>query len=554
MNKLSIGDLLKQKKARYLLCKDSLYLFGVYYYRKYFTHISPEFHKDRCKIMQSLWAIWKPRYLVDCEFRWWAKTSWAKIDFARRICYADRKMMLYGSVDKKNAENALLDISLELQTNSLIIRDFWQLFFDNDNTQRKSKKSWISDFLTSNWVRVQAITTGQPIRWLIFWPNRPDYIIYDDFETNITKKSSPLTKKVIEHFDEMFPAIAAHWIVIFLCNKISDVWSVAWLYDKLENNPEWTIFEKAVIEDWEITWTDKFVNTDQEADILNNKRDKEKRVISLESLKRTLNKDWRRVYEQEMLNQPLVDWERFFDVGKIDEAIEKAKNIEFERDWNWKIFEEFNPLQDYKIAADVSEWYWLDSSVIEVINITTWEQAAEYESNQIPPWLLADELIQASSNYWDCSITPERNSIGNAVITSIQEKWKGYLLTRQKVINKKGWWSENRYGWYTNSTSKPKMLFDIQRDFNDWSLIIKSLPLLREMRWFANGDLSVTSFDEEVSNHFDRLMAMAIANQTKAMLWQFAIKEKNINIGATPANKSLDLQFKGGRWRANFKH
>jgi len=54
------------------------------------------------------------------------------------------------------------------------------------------------------------------------------------------------------------------------------------------------------------------------------------------------------------------------------------------------------------------------------------------------------------------------------------------------------------------------MLFDFQRDFNDSSLIIKSLPLLREMRAFANGDLSVTSFDDEVSNHFDRVMAMAI--------------------------------------------
>jgi len=47
-----------------------------------------------------------------------------------------------------------------------------------------------------------------------------------------------MTRKVIEHFDEMFPAIAPHGIVVFLCNKISDTGSVAWLYDKLENNHE----------------------------------------------------------------------------------------------------------------------------------------------------------------------------------------------------------------------------------------------------------------------------------------------------------------------------
>jgi len=289
---MNILEALQDRKKRYTLCNKSLYLFAIYYFWKYFTHISPEFHKDRCKVKQKLWKNWEPKYLVDCEFRWSAKTSLEKIDFIRRICYKDREMMLYGSLDKKIAENALLDISIELQTNQKIIADFWQLFFDNDSREKKSKKTWVADFLTSNWIRVQAITTWQPIRWMIFWPTRPDYIVYDDFENNKTKKSNALTKQVIEHFDEMFPAIAPHGIVVFLCNKISDTWSVAWLYDKFENNPEATIFEKAVIEDWEITWKDKYVHTDKEAENINAKRETKKRVLSLESMKRTMNKDW----------------------------------------------------------------------------------------------------------------------------------------------------------------------------------------------------------------------------------------------------------------------
>lgn len=552
MNK-NLSELLQNKTTRIQLCKKSLYLFAIYYFWKYFTHISSEFHKDRCKVKQKLWEHWKPRYLVNCEFRWSAKTSLEKIDFIRRICYKDREMMLYGSLDKKIAENALLDISIELQTNPKIIRDFWQLFYDDKNLEKKSKKTWVADFLTSNWIRVQAITTWQPIRGLIFWPTRPDYIVYDDFENNKTKKSNALTRQVIEHFDEMFPAIAPHGIVVFLCNKISDTGSVAWLYDKFENNPEAIIFEKAVIENDSITWKDKYVHTDKEAEEINKDRDKNKRVISLESLKRTLNKDWRKIYEQEMLNIPLVDWDRFFDIEMIDSEILKAKEYKFERDWNWKIWEEYNPLHDYRVAADVSEWYWLDSSVWEVWNITTWEQASEFESNQIPPWLFADELIQSSKNYWNCSITPERNSIGTAVITSIQEKKYWNLLTRQKVQNKKWWGKENRYGWLTTATSKSKMLFDLQRDFNDWSLIIKSLPALREMRAFANWDLSVSSFDDEVSNHFDRLMAIAICNQTKTLTTWFAIENKNSNIWESSSNKWMDLKFRGWRWVANFK-
>jgi len=553
MNKSKdIFTLMQDRKTRLQLCKKSLYLFAIYYFGKYFSHKSAEFHKERCKIKQRLWRSWEPRFLVDCEFRWSAKTSLEKIDFIRRICYKEREMMLYWSFDKKNAENALLDIAIELQTNPKIISDFWQVFFD-DSTEKKSKKTWVSNFLTSNWIRVMAITTWQPIRWLIFWPTRPDYIVYDDFENNDTKKSLAKTRSVIDHFDEMFPAIAPHGIVVFLCNKISDTGSVAWLYDKFENSPTGIIFEKAVIENDEITWKDKYVETDEEANKINAERDQKKWVLSLESLKRDWNKDGRPIFEQEMLNQPLVDWERFFDIELIDARIEEVKKIKFVRDGNWKVWQEYNWLDNYKIWADVSEWYWLDSSVWEVINITTWEQVAEYESNLIPPWWFADELIGASGNYWDCTVTPERNSIGNAVITSIQEKEHWHLLTTQKVLNSKTKQRETRYWWNTNWSSKPKMLFDFQRDFNNGDLIIFSLPLLREMRSFTNWDLKCVSFDDEVSNHFDRVMAMAITNQTKLMWGQFAINNKKSNIGQETAATWMELQYKRWQFRAKFR-
>jgi hypothetical protein len=63
-----------------------------------------------------------------------------------------------------------------------------------------------------------------------------------------------------------------------------------------------------VIENGEITWKDRYVMTDKEQyernKMIENKREW---VFSLESLKRTMNKDGRRVFEQEMLNLPMVD-------------------------------------------------------------------------------------------------------------------------------------------------------------------------------------------------------------------------------------------------------
>lgn len=58
-------------------------------------------------------------------------------------------MMFYICYEDGIAENNLLDIALELQTNQYLIADFGQLYFDQTG-QKKSKKSSVSNFLTSN--------------------------------------------------------------------------------------------------------------------------------------------------------------------------------------------------------------------------------------------------------------------------------------------------------------------------------------------------------------------------------------------------------------------
>ena len=130
------------------------------------------------------------------------------------------------------------------------------------------------------------------------------------------------------------------------------------------------------------------------------------------------------------------------------------------------------------------------------------------------------------------------------------EKWYWYLLTTQKILNSKTKKKENRYWWNTSNASKPKMLFDLQRDFNNWDLIIFSVPLLREMRAFSNWDLKVASFDEELSNHFDRVIAMAICNQTKIRKSEFAIDNKKHKIWENASPNNIEVQY---LWRWKFK-
>jgi hypothetical protein len=234
-----------------------------------------------------------------------------------------------------------------------------------------------------------------------------------------------------------------------------------------------------------------------------------------------MNMDWRKVFEQEYLNQPLVEWDRLFDSEKVDASIRRVQEMysdnKYEVDWAWSIFKRYEVKHKYIIWVDVSEWIWLDSSVIEVLDITNWtlEQVAEFESSTTDPIMLVKEIIQASKNYGNCAAAIERNSVWVSVIALMKEKGAEHLMTMHTAFDHISQQKYNKYGWYTNWSTKPKMLFDLKTTFHDWNLIINSLPLLREMRGFSNLDVTYTRFDplDEMSSHFDRVMSLAIALQ-----------------------------------------
>ncbi|MHA1306763.1 MAG: hypothetical protein ACTSO7_03690 [Candidatus Heimdallarchaeota archaeon] len=120
------------------------------------------------------------------------------------------------------------------------------------------------------------------------------------------------------------------------------------MYDKFEGNENARIWEKALVENGKITWEDKFVMTEAEAREKNSKlKDSKQFVKSIETLKNNLNKNGKKVFEQEYLNQPLVDGDRLFDTEKIDGLIEYAKLHLSEKEEHWTIWEDFIPGNKY---------------------------------------------------------------------------------------------------------------------------------------------------------------------------------------------------------------
>lgn len=267
----------------------------------------PAFHKDLYEDLKFKHGLVGALWII---FRESAKTSLAKIKIIHAICYSQKKFIIWVSFDKDKAEANLYDIALELQTNKNLIADFGQLFYEKQQEDKFSQKKSIREFITANKIKVKAYSTGESTRGEVYGEFRPDLIILDDIETMKTIVSEARTNQVIEFIDELLAGLSGDANLLVLGNRLTNSGSIAYLEKKVRAL-RWIIRDIAVKDEHDlITWSDKFVETDAEADELNvGIADPKERKISLETKQKTLGFT---VYNREMMNKPLTDEEREF--------------------------------------------------------------------------------------------------------------------------------------------------------------------------------------------------------------------------------------------------
>jgi hypothetical protein len=170
----------------------------------------------------------------------------------------------------------------------------------------------------------------------------------------------------------------------------------------------------------------------------------------------------------------------------------------------------------YGIGADTSEGIGKDANTMALWDFGT--QAgdiatlgATYYNNRIPPDLFGYELKRVGSEFGNCIVAPEANNTGHATIAAM----RGYpnIFTERKEGNRAIKMTE-RLGWRTTKKSKPQMLFEFRKDYNDGLMRIYDINVLKEMRSFTTADLNDTQLGL-VTRHFDLLMAVIIGYQMK---------------------------------------
>jgi hypothetical protein len=268
--------------------------------------------------------------LVWIGYRESAKTWIAKCFKIYCIVY---RLIDYGNVDSyddDNSEAFLYDVIIELQTNKKLIEDFGNLY-NSPRSKDENTKKRIGDFMVNPVrddngqvvrlpIRVEGHSTQTPVRGRQHNGKRPDLLIMDDFENNITIKSEKITTKVWDHIKEFKGGLdSLKGKKLYLCNYISKFANVQKLIDMAEVNHKMRVRIFPIIRDGEITWKEKYVWTDKDAEEYKLQNPTKSPKISIEAKKRDM---WDP-------NTGDMTWEGEMMCNPIDNSLAKFKQEHF---------------------------------------------------------------------------------------------------------------------------------------------------------------------------------------------------------------------------------
>ena len=504
---------------RRYICGKSFAYFAFYYFNDYFVYKTPDYHWeffDDCEKIVS----GELRDVMWIAFRESAKTTIAKIFVVWCICYRKKKYIAWDSYDGTNAESALFDVTLHLQTNKKILKDFGYLY--RKKKHQKTKEEQEEDapemkrgsvFITTNKVKVECFTTQISARGRVSGKERPDLFIFDDIENEITKESIALTAKVISHTDTVNSGLQNTGSQLFLGNYITEEGSIAHIRHRLEGKHGKLVRDiKMVVKDAEgnrvPAWPGKYTMTKAEALRINVNLPKEKHMLSIEQKR----EDWGdAVFETEAMNDPGKSGDYYFDREKVRLAKEKAREPKKEVA-GLKTWDIFNPTHRYSLGADTGEGYGGDHSTTVIFDHSakTPFVIGTYKNNELAANLFAHEIVRHARIFGECFVLPEINNTGEATVPELINLGYYNMYVRE-VKNKTSGKVTKEYGWRTTGGNKHDIFSQFKTAFEDGEFEIYDIDLLNEMYHYTKQHIRQLQKQEGMTRHFDLLMAACLA-------------------------------------------
>lgn len=500
---------------RHFVCSESFAYFAFYYFNDYFTFKTPDFHWDFFDDCEKL-VSGEFREVLWIAFRESAKTTIAKMFVVWCICYRKKKYIAWDSYDGTNAESALFDIILHLQTNKKILQDFGYLYKKKKKLKTKEEQEEDapemkrgSVFITTNKIKVECFTTQFSARGRVSGKERPDLFIFDDIENNITKESLAITRKIISHVDEVNTGLQNSGSLLYLGNYITEEGSIAHIRHRLEGKRGKIVRDIKMITNGQPTWKGKYTMTNKEALEINiNIPKKEEQVISIEQKR----EDWgETMFQTEGMNDPGKSGDYFFDREKVRLALQKAYEPKKEVA-NFKTWESFNPTHRYGLGADTAEGIGADSNTTTIFDFSQRPArlVASYKNNEIPPNTFAHEIVRHARAFGECYIIPEINNTGYATIAELINIGY-YNMYKREVKNKTTGKVSKEFGWRTTSGVKYDVFSQFKTAFEEGEIEIPDKDLLTEMYHYQKQHLRLIKKEEGMTRHFDLLTSAVFA-------------------------------------------
>lgn len=167
-----------------------------------------------------------------------------------------------------------------------------------------------------------------------------------------------------------------------------------------------------------------------------------------------------------------------------------------------------NPNRRYVIGVDVAEGLdHGDYSVAQVLDCHTGDQVAKWKGH-LPAKEFGFEVGRLGFWYQTALIGVEANNHGGSTIDALVEI--NYpRLYRRRTINEISQRYTIKWGWLTNSSTRPLMIDDLDQALRDGAITIHCKQTLSELRTFIRNEKGKL----EGSPHDDEVMSLAIAVQ-----------------------------------------
>jgi hypothetical protein len=349
------------------------------------------------------------------------------------------------------------------------------------------REETMGSFTTSTGVKMISDTVGTEQRGSLQEDARPDIIWLEDIESRMTLRSLVKTKMIWDNIEEARTGLAKDGVMIATCNYISEAGNVHKLV--LKESPENIVMIVPIIDKGIIAW-DRYTKED----IQQMKNDDED-------------------FEGERCCKPSASRDVMFNREKLDEMKEREELKEIA---GFKIFREYDPSHRYGSGHDIAGGVGLDSSASIYIDFDTFpaQVVGTFHSNTIQPEAFGDQIYHQDSQFGMPICAIENNKFDQTILKAKQLDCNLYSQIKGEVNIDEP--KPTKYGWNTNSLTKPKMIFSIVKAVNDGLLELNDKELIQECKSFTRHDLMDEVKDPRLTTrHFDLLIALAIAWQMK---------------------------------------